>query len=54
VHPRPGTKAKLVLLEARKTARPDLTIAAPLTLHPDARGPEFSPEALTFCPWLEK
>jgi tRNA1(Val) A37 N6-methylase TrmN6 len=53
VHPRSGAKAALVLLEARKNVRPDLTLEAPLVLHQGARGPRFSPEALAFCPWLE-
>ena len=52
VHPRPGTRAGLVLVEARKNAQPDLVIEAPLTLHAGARGQSFSPEALAFCPWL--
>jgi tRNA1Val (adenine37-N6)-methyltransferase len=52
VHPRQGAKASLVLLEARKNARPDLAIEAPLILHPGTRGSRFSPEALAFCPWL--
>ena len=54
VHPRPDAKAGLVLVEARKNARPDLVIEAPLVLHCDARGAGFSPEALAFCPWLDK
>jgi len=54
VHSRPGTKAVLVLVEARKNARPDLMIEAPLILHADTRGAGFSPEALAFCPWLDK
>jgi len=53
VYPRQGSKAGLVLLEARKNARPDLAIEAPLILHPDARGSRFSPEASAFCPWLD-
>ena len=52
VHPRPGAQAGLVLVEARKNARPDLLMESPLTLHAGARGQRFSPEALTFCPWL--
>jgi tRNA1(Val) A37 N6-methylase TrmN6 len=52
VHPRPGAKACLVLVEARKNARPDVTIETPLVLHAGARGKAFSPEALAFCPWL--
>ena len=52
VHPRPGAKAGLVLVEARKNARPDLMVEAPLTLHADARGTTLSPEASAFCPWL--
>ena len=51
VHPRPGAKAGLVLLEARKNAQADLKIETPLTLHAGAR--RFSPEALSFCPWLD-
>jgi len=53
VYPRQGSKAGLVLLEARKNARPDLAIEAPLILHPGARGSRFSPEASAFCPWLD-
>ena len=52
VHPRPGAAAALVLLEARKNARPDVTVEAPLILHADARGRALSPEASAFCPWL--
>ena len=52
VHPRPGAQAGLVLVEARKNARPDLLIEDPITLHAGARGQKFSPEALAFCPWL--
>ena len=52
VHPRPGAQAGLVLVEARKDARPDMRIEAPLTLHADGRGHGLSPEALAFCPWL--
>ena len=52
LHPRPGAKAGLVLVEARKNARPDLMVEAPLFLHPEARGSRFSREALAFCPWL--
>ena len=52
VHPRPGAKAALVLLEARKNARPDLMVETPLTLHADTRGQRLSQEALAFCPWL--
>ena len=52
VHPRPGAPAGLVLLEARKNARPDLMMEAPLTLYAGARGQSFRREALAFCPWL--
>jgi len=52
VHPRPGAKAGLVLVEARKNARPDLVVEAPLVLYAGARGEGFSPQALAFCPWL--
>ena len=52
VHPRPGAAAALVLVEARKNARPDVTVEAPLILHADARGQALSPETLAFCPWL--
>ena len=52
VHPRPGAEAALVLVEARKNARPDLRIEAPLTLYSAAREKALSPEALAFCPWL--
>jgi tRNA1(Val) A37 N6-methylase TrmN6 len=52
VHPRSGAKAGLVLVEARKNARPDLAIETPLILHSSAGGEKFSPEALAFCPWL--
>ena len=52
VHPRPGARAGLVLVEARKNARPDLIMETPLTLHAGARGQKFSAEALAFCPWL--
>ncbi|MDR2696761.1 MAG: methyltransferase [Deltaproteobacteria bacterium] len=52
VHPRPCVQAGLVLVEARKNARPDLVMEAPLILHPDERGSGFSREALAFCPWL--
>jgi tRNA1(Val) A37 N6-methylase TrmN6 len=52
VHPRPGAKATLVLVEARKHARPDLLIETPLTLHAAAHGKSFSSDALAFCPWL--
>ena len=52
LHPRPGAKAGLVLVEARKNAQPDMVMEAPLFLHPDARGSRFSREALAFCPWL--
>ena len=54
VHPRPGAKAGLALVEARKDAQPDLTVEAPLVLYPGARGGDFSPEALAFCPWLRQ
>jgi len=52
VHPRPGAKAGLVLVEARKNARPDMLMEAPLTLHAGMRGQKLSPDALAFCPWL--
>jgi len=52
VHPRQDARAKFVLLEARKNARPDLAIEAPLILHPGACGRCFSPEAQAFCLWL--
>jgi len=52
VHSRPGAKAGRVLVEARKNARPDLVIEAPLTLYAGARGEGFSQQALAFCPWL--
>ena len=52
VHPRPGAKAGLVLVEARKDARPDLAVDAPLILYPDARGKTLGQDALAFCPWL--
>ena len=54
VHSRPGAKAGRVLVEARKNARPDLVVEAPLTLYCGANGEEYSPEALAFCPWLGK
>jgi tRNA1(Val) A37 N6-methylase TrmN6 len=41
-----------VLVEARKDAKPDLAVEAPLILYPGARGKTLSPEALEFCPWL--
>jgi tRNA1(Val) A37 N6-methylase TrmN6 len=53
VHPRSGVKAGFVLVEARKNARPDLVIEAPLILHAGARGKTPGPEALAFCPWLD-
>ena len=52
VHPRSGTAAALVLLEARKDAQPDVTVEMPLILHAGAHEKTFSPEALAFCPWL--
>jgi tRNA1(Val) A37 N6-methylase TrmN6 len=52
VHPRPGTKAAFVLVEARKNARPDLLVEAPLTLYSGSRGTTLSPGVLAFCPWL--
>ncbi|MCL1985073.1 MAG: hypothetical protein FWG59_01300, partial [Betaproteobacteria bacterium] len=52
VHPRPGAKAGLILVEACKNAQPDLVIAAPLTLYSSARGETLSSESLAFCPWL--
>lgn len=52
VHPRPGRPAVLVLIEARKGARPDLAVEAPLVLHAGGSGREYSAGALDFCPWL--
>ena len=49
---RQGAQAGLVLVEARKNARPDLVIETPLILHSGAHGEGFSLEALDFCPWL--
>jgi tRNA1(Val) A37 N6-methylase TrmN6 len=50
VHPRWGAPASCVLVEARKNARPDLRIDAPLVLY-DTIKRKFSSEALRFCPW---
>lgn len=54
VHARPGRAAALVLVEARKDARPATVIEPPLILHADDGGPALSAEAAAFCPWLEK
>ena len=44
-----------ILALARKHAAHETTIEAPLTLHAEASakgGPQWSPQALHFCPWL--
>ncbi len=45
VHARPGAAAKFVLVEARKEAKADLVLEAPLTLYAGERGRELSAEA---------
>lgn len=56
VHPRKGSPARRVLLEARKGAAHDLQIEEALYLHPsDAAASErWTSQALSFCPFLER
>ena len=54
VHARPGEQARRILLEARKNARPDMQMEAPLVLYAAQTGTELNQAALDFCPWLKK
>lgn len=49
VHGRPGSRARILLVEARKHGRPGLAVDPPLVLH---QGAALSREALEFCPFL--
>jgi tRNA1Val (adenine37-N6)-methyltransferase len=54
VHGHADAPAKVVLVEARKNGRPGLSIPAPLILYsrPGVRTP--SPQALSFCPFMDR
>lgn len=55
VHPRIRQDARLVLMEARKNGRPELTVEPPLVLHQGhGTGTRLTPEALAFCPHLRR
>ncbi|MDD6181339.1 MAG: N-6 DNA methylase [Desulfovibrionaceae bacterium] len=55
VHALPDRPAHCLLAEARKGARDDVRVEAPLILHADAAAARqgiHAPAAATFCPWL--
>jgi tRNA1Val (adenine37-N6)-methyltransferase len=54
VHGHADAQAKVVLVEARKNGRPGLIIPAPLILYaqPGERTP--TPQALSFCPFIDQ
>lgn len=54
VHPDRQGPAIRLLAEARRDAASDCRLLPPLFLHAQERdnGPEWTPEALEFCPWL--
>lgn len=55
VHPRIGTPARRILLEARRDASHDIALEEALYLHPSDHdtGTRWTAQALSFCPFLE-
>ena len=55
VHPRIGTPARRILLEARRDASHDIALEEALYLHPSDHdtGARWTAQALSFCPLLE-
>lgn len=54
VHPRPGSPAGFVLVEARNRVSARMVVEPPLFLHGPGHAQAYTSEAVRFCPWLER